>query len=74
MDKKMDKKIYEEIQHGKEILWNAGLIWGLVTSAGKKRAESRAKLLVRFGEIRNDKRILEIGCGTREYSQKGLHN
>jgi ubiquinone/menaquinone biosynthesis C-methylase UbiE len=54
----------EEINQGKIISENAEAIWNWSTYAGKIRAERRAKLIINYGSLEPNERVLEIGCGT----------
>lgn len=58
-----DKRIENEIAHGKLITKEGEQIWNWSSPAGKIRWQRRADLLVSF--IGNeDKKVLEVGCGT----------
>ena len=57
-----------EILHGIKIKDNAEFIWGWATEAGKLRADRRANLLTNACSLINQGRVLEIGCGTGEFS------
>ena len=63
-------KIENEVQHGKKIAHNAVNIWGWGTPAGKARADRRALYFIQIGDITVGKKVLEIGCGTGEFTKK----
>ncbi|MCX8081178.1 MAG: class I SAM-dependent methyltransferase [Bacteroidia bacterium] len=66
----MDKKIINEIEHGKKIKENAEDIWGWGSPTGKVRAERRSKLLVETAKISEKDYCLEIGCGSGLFTNK----
>lgn len=66
----MDDRVIKEIAHGKKIVNNAECLWGWKTEAGMIRAERRAQFLIRASEITEQKRCLEIGCGTGIFTEK----
>jgi len=59
-----------EIQHGEKIASNAVNVWGWGTPAGKIRADRRAAYFIRIGHITAGKKVLEIGCGTGEFTKR----
>lgn len=63
-------RIYNEVQHGKKIANNAANIWGWGTPAGKARADRRASYFIQIGDITAGKKVLEIGCGTGEFTKR----
>ncbi|MCC6720754.1 MAG: class I SAM-dependent methyltransferase [Bacteroidia bacterium] len=66
-------RIENEIEHGKYLAkGGAEAIWNWDSPAGKKRAQRRAELLVKYGEIKSTDKILEIGCGTGLFTGKVL--
>jgi len=69
----MNNRIEQEILHGRKISNKAEFIWGWGTPAGKKRAERRANYFVVFGDIREGKKVLEIGCGMGIFTKKLAH-
>ncbi|MEW6097443.1 MAG: class I SAM-dependent methyltransferase [bacterium] len=60
--------IKEEIEQGKKIAHQAEFIWGQETKAGQLRVERRSQILTSLAEIDSTKKILELGCGTGEYT------
>jgi len=63
-------RIYNEVQHGEKIASNAVNIWGWGTPAGKIRADRRAAYFIRRGHITAGEKVLEIGCGTGEFTKR----
>lgn len=63
-------RIQNEIQHGKKIADNAVNIWGWGTPAGKARADRRSEYYIQHGNISYGKKVLEIGCGTGEFTKR----
>ena len=63
-------RIQNEVQHGKKIADNAVNIWGWGTPAGKTRADRRALYFIQHGDITAGKKVLEIGCGTGEFTKR----
>jgi len=59
-----------EIQHGEKIASNAVNVWGWGTPAGKIRADRRAAYFIRRGHITAGEKVLEIGCGTGEFTKR----
>ena len=63
-------RIQNEVQHGEKIADNAVNIWGWGTPAGKARADRRASYFIQHGNIIAGKKVLEIGCGTGEFTKR----
>ena len=64
-----DKRILNEIEHGKYLAKNnAGEIWGWETPAGKLRWKRRVQMLI--NEITPDMIVLELGCGTGYFTKE----
>lgn len=63
-------RIQNEVQHGEKIANNAVNIWGWGTPAGKARADRRASYFIHVGDITGGKKVLEIGCGTGEFTKR----
>ncbi|MCK5416137.1 methyltransferase domain-containing protein [Candidatus Parcubacteria bacterium] len=62
-----------EIKHGEKISSNAEKVWGHSGKAGKFRVKRRIDLMVEMGKITEDSMVLELGCGTGEFT-KNLAN
>ena len=63
-------RIQNEVQHGEKIANNAVNIWGWGTPAGKARANRRASYFIQHGGVTAGKKVLEIGCGTGEFTKR----
>jgi 2-polyprenyl-3-methyl-5-hydroxy-6-metoxy-1,4-benzoquinol methylase len=62
--------VEHEIEHGKKLAGvDTELAWGWGTPAGRLRAERRAQLIIQGGEVRPGIRVLEIGCGTGNFTE-----
>ncbi|MFA5858925.1 MAG: class I SAM-dependent methyltransferase [Elusimicrobiota bacterium] len=59
-----NKRIDNEVKHGKKILHAAEDIWGWGSPAGRVRANRRAAIFVELAKIKKTDKVLEIGCGT----------
>ncbi len=66
----IDKKIANEIEHGKKISENAEEVWGWSSPAGKLRAQRRANFFIDLGKLNRTTNALEIGCGTALFTEK----
>ena len=53
-----------EIRHGEAIADRADEIWGWNLPTGPARLQRRTTLLIRNADIKPEKKILELGCGT----------
>ena len=64
------KKTQHEIDHGIFLSENdTEKIWGWNTTAGRLRAERRAKLITEAATLKHGMRVLEIGCGTGLFTE-----
>jgi len=61
-----------EIRHGELIQEKAASIWGWSTPSGKMRASRRVDLLHSFASLKEARTVLEIGCGTGEFTSRLL--
>jgi SAM-dependent methyltransferase len=59
-----------EIKHGEWLArHDTEAVWGWGTPAGQLRAQRRADLIARGGQLGPGKRVLEIGCGTGNFTE-----
>jgi len=64
-------RLRREIEHHRDLAeQDAEAIWGWSSAAGERRADRRARLFVRCGSIRSGVRVLELGCGTGEFTRR----
>ena len=63
-------RLENEIEHGKKIKANAEDVWNWDSPAGRVRADRRAALMCKHGNIKSTDKILEIGCGTGLFTEK----
>jgi SAM-dependent methyltransferase len=61
-------KIDSEQAHNRRIAEKAEVIWGETTLAGRQRIKRRSDLIIKGCEIGPGMRVIEIGCGTGQYS------
>ncbi len=66
----MDKRLANELEHGKKISENAEDVWGWGSPAGQIRADRRANFFIETGKIKSTDEVLEIGCGTALFTEK----
>jgi ubiquinone/menaquinone biosynthesis C-methylase UbiE len=59
-----------ELAHWREWESKADDVWGWRTPAGNIRADRRADLFYRLGRMGKHSAVLEIGCGTGEFSRR----
>ena len=58
-----------EIKHGEWLaVHDTEGVWGWGTPAGQLRAKRRSDLIVQGGRLGPGKRVLEIGCGTGNFT------
>ena len=62
-------RLSREREHAKVLLRNPEGIWGWGTPAGRVRAQRRAKLIIKAGNITAGSLTLEIGCGTGVFTE-----
>jgi len=66
----MTNKAQREIDHGKMLAQSgAENIWGWNNPAGKERAIRRAQLITNGVNLKSGMRVLEIGCGTGNFTE-----
>lgn len=66
----LNQRKLNEIEHGKKIAGNAEAIWGHAKKAGQARIERRIKAMIDLGAINSSSRVLELGCGTGEFTRR----
>lgn len=66
----IEKRLANEIVHGKKISENPEEIWGWASPAGKIRANRRANYFINLGQITENSIVLEIGCGSGLFTEK----
>ena len=70
MSKSNDRAMHE-IKHGEYLADGyAEEIWGWGTPAGKLRAERRAELIAQGAGLAPGLKVLEVGCGTGNFTEK----
>jgi 2-polyprenyl-3-methyl-5-hydroxy-6-metoxy-1,4-benzoquinol methylase len=74
----LSSRAEREIHHGKTLAQgDVETTWGWGTPAGKRRARRRAELIIAGAALRPGVRVLELGCGTgnftRMFSDSGAH-
>ena len=71
MSRSSKEKSTNEIQHGKILAKvNTNQVWGWGTPAGKLRAERRAQLIAKGADLKPGMKVLEIGCGTGNFTER----
>ena len=65
-----NKRIENELEHGKKIAQNAEEVWNWESGAGKVRADKRAHHLADYLQLKAKDKVLEIGCGTGLFTKK----
>jgi SAM-dependent methyltransferase len=65
-----DARKQAELEHGRAISGRAASVWGQATAAGQERVRRRSDLLVAATHARSGMRLLELGCGTGEYTAR----
>lgn len=65
----MDKRLENEIEHGKYLAREgAGEVWNWESAAGKIRWQRRVKMLT--SHLKSSDKVLEIGCGTGYFTKE----
>lgn len=66
-----EERLRREIEHHRELAGrHTEEIWGWDTPAGRVRADRRARLFIELGRIAPGARVLELGCGTGEFTRR----
>jgi SAM-dependent methyltransferase len=65
-----DQRKQAELAHGRSIVSRAAAVWGQHGRAGQERVLRRSRLLGAAVDARPGRRILELGCGTGEYTAR----
>lgn len=66
-----EHRLRREIEHHRKLATgNAEKTWGWESPAGRARADRRARLFVTWGRIAPGTRVLELGCGTGEFTRR----
>ena len=58
------KRLVSELEQGRKIADDAEAVWGYGSPAGILRADRRAVLHIKYGQINSSSYVLEVGCGT----------
>jgi len=65
------ERLAREIEHHRGLaVGDPERVWGWSSPAGRVRADRRGRLFARLGEIRAGARVLELGCGTGEFTRR----
>ena len=65
------ERLRHEIEHHRELASRgAEEVWGWDSPAGRRRADRRGRLFVEHGGIGPGARVLELGCGTGEFTRR----
>ncbi len=66
----MSNRIKNEIEHGKKLAEvGAESIWGWNSPAGRERAARRSEIIVDGAKMKAGMEVLEIGCGTGNFTE-----
>ncbi len=70
-DRDREARSTHEIEHGKVLAaHDPEAAWGWATPAGQLRARRRVELIARGGRLGPGVRVLEIGCGTGNFTER----
>lgn len=65
------ERLHREIEHHRAVAdQDVERIWGWASPAGRRRADRRAALFAAYGAISPGTRVLEVGCGTGEFTSR----
>ncbi len=65
-----DLRKLAELSHGRAIAGRAAAVWGQHGLAGQERVRRRSALLLDAARVQPGARVLELGCGTGEYTAR----
>lgn len=65
-----DTRRRAEVRHGQALVGRASAVWGQQGAAGQARVRRRSGLLLDAIAPRPGMRVLELGCGTGEYTSR----
>jgi SAM-dependent methyltransferase len=66
-----DERRRREVEHHRELAGrHTEAIWGWDSPAGRRRADRRSRLFVAQADIGPGRRVLELGCGTGEFTRR----
>jgi ubiquinone/menaquinone biosynthesis C-methylase UbiE len=65
-----DARKDREVSHWREWQEKAESVWGWQTPAGQARSARRARFFREWGHMNSQSRVLEIGCGTGEFTRQ----
>jgi 2-polyprenyl-3-methyl-5-hydroxy-6-metoxy-1,4-benzoquinol methylase len=66
----LSQRAQNEIEHGKELAtMDTEAVWGWGTPAGRLRAEKRSAIIIEGADLIAGQRVLEIGCGTGNFTE-----
>jgi len=66
----MNRRRRRELEHSRKVSKNVNAYWNFGSVAKQKRIDYRAGLIMRAVEMQEGIRVLELGCGTGEYSKR----
>jgi SAM-dependent methyltransferase len=64
----VDRRRAAELAHGRAIVGRASQVWGQHSAAGQLRVRRRSALLLQSAGLAPGQYVLELGCGTGEYT------
>ena len=68
MSASLDQRKAAELAHGRAIVGRAAQVWGQHSAAGRARVRRRSGLIADAGGLCPTAQVLELGCGTGEYT------
>lgn len=67
------RRLAGELEQGRKIVDDAEAVWGYGSAAGILRADRRAELHIKYGQIQSGSSVLEVGCGTGLITRRIAH-